>query len=261
MEGVLDYADIMIQLVEKMRTKIDANSNLKQMKKEYDERKRTMDLYAKTVIPQQKRVCSRKRSVFLKCVGILENIIETNGEGFVESGDMKKNILQTQLEALGRSGITTIMEGEFVKYKEDYEYELAKTQYRPAISTLSRALLAKINVEIATIDSLLERADALIIQLQATKIPDTTFMTRAEQAAARAEAAAQRRVTAAQRRSTTRDTTTKQRTEEASQKHTEDVDTLQKQAEQQRRRRQLAAAIDRRLKRVNEIVERLYYRA
>ena len=174
---------------------------------------------------------------------------------------MKKNILQTQLEALGRSGITTIMEGEFVKYKEDYEYELAKTQYRPAISTLSRALLAKINVEIATIDSLLERADALIIQLQATKIPDTTFMTRAEQAAARAEAAAQRRVTAAQRRSTTRDTTTKQRTEEASQKHTEDVDTLQKQAEQQRRRRQLAAAIDRRLKRVNEIVERLYYRA
>lgn len=255
MEGVLDYADIMIQLVEKMRTKIDANSNLKQMKKEYDERKRTMDLYAKTVIPQQKRVCSSKRSVFLKCVGILENIIETNGEGIVESGDMKKNILQTQLEALGRSGITTIMEGEFVKYKEDYEYELAKTQYRPAISTLSRALLAKINVEIATIDSLLERADALIIQLQATTIPDRTFMTRAEQAAARAEAAAQRRVTAAQ----------KQNTEEAAQKQNTTPDTTAAENEKKRRRQEesekRAAAIAKRLRRVKETVERLYYRA
>lgn len=252
MEGILDYADIMIQQVETIRTKIDANSDLKQMKKEYDEWKRTMNQYASSLIPQQKRVCSSKRYVFQRTAGILENIIETNGEGFVESGDMKKNILQTQLEALGRSGIATIMNKEFVEYEEKYKYELAKTQYRPAISTLSRALLANINVEIATIDSLLERADALINKLQATKIPDTTFMTRAEQAAARAEAA--------QRRSTTRDTTTEQRTEEATRKHAEDVKKLQKKAEKERRRKQQAAAIARRLRRVKEIVERLYYR-
>lgn len=253
MEGVLDYADIMIQLVEKMRTKIYDNSNLKQMKKEYDEQKRTMDLYAKTVIPQQKRVCSRKRSVFVKCVGILENIIETNGEGFVESGDMKKNILQTQLEALGRSGITTIMEGEFVKYKEDYEYELAKTQYRPAISTLSRALLEKIKEEIASIDSLLDRADALVIQLQATTIPDRTFMTRAEQAAARAEAARQRRAAAAQRRAAAAQ---KQNT-------TPDTTTAENNRKRQRQKdsKKRAEAIAKRLKRVDEIVKRLYYRA
>ena len=253
MEGVLDYADIMIQLVEKMRTKIYDNSNLKQMKKEYDEQKRTMDLYAKTVIPQQKRVCSRKRSVFVKCVGILENIIETNGEGFVESGDMKKNILQTQLEALGRSGITTIMEGEFVKYKEDYEYELAKTQYRPAISTLSRALLEKIKEEIASIDSLLDRADALVIQLQATTIPDRTFMTRAEQAAARAEAARQRRAAAAQRRAAAAQ---KQNT-------TPDTTTAENNRKRQRQKdsKKRAEAIAKRLKSVDEIVKRLYYRA
>jgi len=190
----------------------------------------------------------------MKCVGILENIIETNGEGLVDpDNDMKKNILITQLEALGRSGLATFMNNELAKYKEDYKYELAKTQYRPAISTLSRGLLVKINEEIASIDSLLDRADALIIQLQATKIPDTTFMTRAEQAEARAEAAAQRRATAAQRRAA------------AAQKQNTTPDTTTAENEKKRRRQQesekRAAAIAKRFKRVKEIVERLYYRA
>jgi len=254
MEGILDYANVMIQDVEIMRTNIDANSNLKQKKREYDRLRRTMSQYADSVIPMRKKVCSSKRKVFMKCVGILENIIETNGEGLVDpDNDMKKNILITQLEALGRSGLATFMNNELAKYKEDYQYELAKTQYRPAISTLSRALLATINEEIASIDSLLDRADALIIQLQATKIPDTTFMTRAEQAEARAEAAAQRRAAAAQRRAAAA-----QRRAAAAQKQNTTPDTTTAENNKKRPRQKES---EKRAKRVKEIVERLYYRA